>query len=270
VRSAHPWRLGLKLGAAAVALLILGLGLMFRFGDAGASRYSTGIGGFERVPLADGSVIELNTASEVSVRLGGARREVKLLRGEANFKVAPDDARPFEVTAGRTIVKAVGTEFSVRVYAPRQVGVFVVDGRVAVLEARPERSMLGLIEKRDDAGVQEIRAGAGQRVMDVSGKLGVSESSPAEAAVSQAWRRGRREFSGQALAEVVSEVNRYNYVQLVIADPSIAQLRVGGKWKPAEIESLLTGLEKTMGIQASRVADPAGGATVVYLRRAGH
>jgi transmembrane sensor len=42
-------------------------------------------------------------------------RELYLRKGEAHFEVARDRSRPFLVHAGDAVVRAVGTEFEVRV-----------------------------------------------------------------------------------------------------------------------------------------------------------
>ncbi|HEY0799567.1 MAG TPA: FecR domain-containing protein, partial [Steroidobacteraceae bacterium] len=79
-----------------------------------AQTYRTGVGGFQRIVLADSSAIDLNTDSEVRVKLTRDMRNVELIRGEASFEVAHDAARPFIVAAGATAVRAVGTKFDVR------------------------------------------------------------------------------------------------------------------------------------------------------------
>jgi len=74
----------------------------------------TDIGESRRIGLADGSEIVLNTASEVSVAYTGNRRALRVIRGEALFKVAKDDSRPFLVYAGQVVVRATGTAFVIR------------------------------------------------------------------------------------------------------------------------------------------------------------
>ena len=50
--------------------------------------------------LSDGSVVELNATAEIAVDFSAARRDVRLVRGEAHFSVAKDASRPFVVSAG--------------------------------------------------------------------------------------------------------------------------------------------------------------------------
>ncbi|MGH8284276.1 MAG: FecR family protein, partial [Steroidobacteraceae bacterium] len=94
--------------------------------------YETDIGGMSRVVLKDGSRINLNTDSEMRVKLSTARRQVSLVRGEAQFDVVRDARRPFDVQAGSAIVRAIGTSFSVRLRDASRVEVLVTAGQVVI------------------------------------------------------------------------------------------------------------------------------------------
>ncbi len=91
--------------------------------------YATAIGEVQVQTLADGSVIHINTDSQVQVDYSEDVRKIRLLRGEAHFKVTKDPDRPFEVHARDGLVKAVGTAFSVRLDL-EDVKVTVTEGRV--------------------------------------------------------------------------------------------------------------------------------------------
>ena len=56
----------------------------------------------------------MNRGADVSVLYTPTERRVRLDRGEANFKVAKANERPFFVLVGGFRVRAVGTEFNVR------------------------------------------------------------------------------------------------------------------------------------------------------------
>src|SRR3954469_543569 len=75
--------------------------------------YETAIGGHERVILADGSSVVLNTNSRVNVDFTGNRRDIHLVRGEAYFEVVHDKTRPFTVYANNYVVRDIGTAFDV-------------------------------------------------------------------------------------------------------------------------------------------------------------
>ena len=97
-------------------------------------RFSTGKGETKVVALKDGSVVTLNTASEIRVNYSDAVRAVELVRGEALFDVAKNKARPFVVAAGDTSVRVVGTSFTVRHFDAAPVQVLVREGIVEVFK----------------------------------------------------------------------------------------------------------------------------------------
>jgi len=81
--------------------------------------------------LTDGSVIHVNTQSEVAIRFTENLRTVELFRGEALFEVVHNPNRPFRVVAGDTVTEAIGTTFNV--YKTKtQTTIAVIEGKVAV------------------------------------------------------------------------------------------------------------------------------------------
>jgi len=232
--------------AIAAALLCMAAGLWFLarvvpFGPAMATQsYATELGGFKRITLSDGSVIQLNTNSELRVTLRTARRELELIRGEAMFDVTPDKSRPFIVTAGTTAVRALGTRFDIHEMSAG-VEVLIMEGTVAV----------GSPEEVRASGAVPILA-AGQMAVASHSQLDVNNLDKAEVARRLAWQRGMLGFSGQPLAEVAAEFNRYNENKLVVADPAIAQLTIGGNFRATNVEAFVEVLEERFGIVATR------------------
>jgi transmembrane sensor len=64
------------------------------------------------------------------------------------------------------------------------------------------------------------------------------------------WTEGRLWFERQTLKDVVAEFNRYNRRQMVIADPAIENLRIGGGFEATDPESFIAALERTLGVRA--------------------
>ena len=162
------------------------------------------------------------------------RRGVTLVSGEAWFDVAKDRTRPFVVAAGDHTVTAVGTSFDVRL-EPAGLRVAVVEGRVAV----------------DAAGRGRIsEVGAGER-MDVTGETAfVRASGP----IAGDWRRGRLEFDGASMGEVVAEMNRYRSVPIVVADPKVAAMRISGVFHAGESSGFLEALPLTHPVRVEASA----------------
>jgi transmembrane sensor len=53
------------------------------------------------------------------------------------------------------------------------------------------------------------------------------------------WRRGYVYFDNVPLADAVAEFNRYNRRKILIEDPEIAALRVGGNFRSTNIDAFL-------------------------------
>ena len=197
----------------------------------------------ERRVLADGSVVELNQGAEIEVSYLPERRSVRLVRGEAHFAVAKNAARPFVVTASAIEVRAVGTEFVVRIES-RRVDVLVTEGRVAV--------------NRTAAGLRPPVLVAAGDYLDVPVRRGRDEIlraqslSPLECARRLAWRGLRLELSGTSLAETVSLLNRTNRVQLSIDDPQLKTLRMSGIFRADNADGFVRLLESNYGVRAER------------------
>ena len=208
------WRRRGFLGAmaASVAAVVGGA----RWMDARSS-FATKLGEIRRVPLADGSVMTINSASELTVRMAKGSREIEIAQGEAWFDVAKDASRPFIVTAGKVRARAVGTAFSVR---RRETGV-----EVLVTE--------GVVESwsEEDASLR-LKLEAGERAL-LSDTAVVHHESDRASAVdrSLAWRSGMIDLNGTSLSEAADEFNRYNQRQIIIADPAVADEQFDGLFR---------------------------------------
>lgn len=203
--------------------------------------YSTTKGGFQRIVLNDESAVELNTDTMIRVKLSSKLRKIDLVRGEAGFEVAHDVTRPFVVSAGSTAVLAVGTRFNVRKF-DTSVEVTVDEGKVLVDTA-------ALLEK-----MTSLRSGtsplvmAGQVAMAGNGGIKLSAVRADAMARKLAWQNQMLAFDDEPLSEIVKQFNRYNTKQLLIADPRVAALKVGGYFKPTNVDVFVDVLESSFGV----------------------
>jgi transmembrane sensor len=216
--------------------------------------YTTAVGGYQRIVLDDGSVLQLNTNTKLRVALSEVERRVQLDHGEAYFEVTRDVARPFIVRAGSRRIVAVGTQFSVR----RDSG----DVRVSVTEGTVRLAGDELV---GEEGRADPEAGADPRRMHTSeaallpagtivrissaGTVRVEHRPLPEVESQLTWRTGTLVFHNQPLGEVVTEINRYNRRHFVITDPALATLSFGGNLKPTDPQSLIDAL-RPLDIQA--------------------
>jgi transmembrane sensor len=201
--------------------------------------YSTTVGGYQRLTLADGSLVELNADSEVRVHYTLAERRVRLLRGEANFSVAENKEKPFLVQAGTVTVRAVGTAFNVRLDTSK-VEVLVTEGKVQVNADTASAALPAT------APVVELASLiAGQRAViplhrQAAIPAPVIEQVPLEAIREElAWQGARLIFVNTPLAEVVEQFNRRNQVQIELRDAALGSLPVGGSFRAENVEAFV-------------------------------
>lgn len=212
--------------AASVALALLGGSYLLLSQVSAANYYSTPIGGLATVPLADGSTMSLNTETRIRVSLGKHERRVDLESGEAYFVVAKDSARPFVIYVGAKQLKALGTEFSVR-RAADDLQVYVAAGRV-VLTTSPQGASDGSVSLE-----------AGMVAKTVKSEVLVSQATPTQLEDALSWRTGFVTFHDTELTDAVAEFNRYRARKIVIVDPTIASLRIAGKFRSGNAEAFL-------------------------------
>jgi transmembrane sensor len=222
------------LAAAALALLAFITALFFWIDRDTARSYSTGIGEQRTIQLMDGSTVELNVRSRVSVRLTDRRRDVVLIEGQALFRVAKDKQRPFVVRAGEAQVRAVGTEFDVY-RKPTETVVTVVEGRV---ETYPGS---------DGAGGAAIVLSAGEQ-LTVHAHT-VTKPTRADTVAATAWLQKRLIFEETPLSEVAEEFNRYNRRPLAIDDGELRTLKISGVYSSTDPASLINFLRNQNSIR---------------------
>lgn len=238
----RPLRLTAMAGGVAAALFLAVWNVL---PARSTQSYRTGADGLSRVFLADGSVVTMNANTELRVHFTAARRNITLLSGEAHFSVTHDTHRPFEVHAGNRIVVAVGTAFDVRLEPGRDVEVTVTEGRVALLEDRPVRPRIG------EPPLQTISAG--QDALLTMRRVTVQRLDPAEIFQRLKWERRELSFDGQTLRHAVAEFDRYTNHKIIIDDPSIASIEVGGSFRALDAGSFVAALDRAFGI-SSRVS----------------
>jgi transmembrane sensor len=211
----------------------------------------TELGGFSRTLLPDGSIALLNTNTEIQVHFNRSMRQVILTRGEALFTVAHAEGRPFEVAAGGTSVRAIGTSFVVRRVEPANVEILVFRGRVSVA---PDSATPPLM----------LTAGDDTRI-DGRGQIATARTDASEIDRRLAWTRGQIWLNETTLAAAIAEFNRYNSRKFVIADPALATLRVGGSFAATDPKAFVAALERVFGIRALSAQDTSGPQTIILI-----
>lgn len=248
--------------AAAVAFALVGGGWMgwehWRALPTFEQAYKTARGQQLSVGLPDlrdaasrGTTLQLDTATQVQARLYRDRREVLLQDGQAMFNVAADTDRPFHVRAGQLRITVVGTRFSVR-HTSSGVGagqtvVSVEEGHVRVATLGPGDGAPAA-DAPAAADTASVELTAGQMVSaDADGHLG-PVASVAPTAIAP-WRSGRISFDQTPLAQAVAEFERYGRTGLVVSDPTVAALPVGGSYSVRQFQRFADTLPQLLPVR---------------------
>jgi transmembrane sensor len=72
-------------------------------------------------------------------------------------------------------------------------------------------------------------------------------------------------FEEMPLREIIQEFNRYNRRKLEIADPAIANVPLGGRYQPRDVNGFLQNLGKVIKIRVVEGRREAGEGTVLRI-----
>jgi transmembrane sensor len=176
--------------------------------------YSTQIGEQHRQMLEDGSIVQLNTNSQVEVTFSKKVRAIRLIRGEAFFAVKQASSYwPFIVTAADASLHALSTEFDV-LQTPQSVKVAVVSGTVQAGAVEPPEATHS-VEFLIGGEMATISAG---KVTRVDGNVDDALS----------WRQNRLVFHHVRLGDVADAFNRYNHVQIRVEGTAAQDTKLTG------------------------------------------
>jgi transmembrane sensor len=253
-----PFQLGRGFAAGIAAVLTVVIAAVWTYGR-GPESYHTALGEQRSVILEDSSLVTLNTLSRVEVDFRRDRRVVRLVQGEALFKVAHDSKRPFEVIAGSTVIRAVGTRFNVNRRGERTT-VTVLEGRVVVQQRGPD--LRRLLQKR----AAPMSVAAAERVIVTASEMGALERVKNVAPVT-AWTQRRLVFDDRPIGEVADEFNRYNRLQVRIVDPALRREKITGVFDANDPESFLTFLSHIPDVRIDKSnTETASGHGLVAVR----
>ncbi len=206
--------------------------------------------------LADNSVIRLNANSSIKAQYSNEARHVHLLSGEAHFTVAKDVNRPFTVFADQLKVTAVGTAFNVRLQS-ESVEVLVTEG-IIELDSPPELSEAAEIDATNNLAPsqpwskQQVFAGQLAFAAKSSDKgysrVAVSELANETIETVLSWQSELLTLGGETLDSISKGFEQKTGRRLIIADSSISEIRIGGRFPSDNPMAFLQVLENNYAI----------------------
>jgi transmembrane sensor len=209
---------------------------------------------------SDESVVHLNVDGELRIGRRAIRKEIELPRGDALFNVG-ESTHQLVVQGGQAEIRAATAVFRTAL----NVELNLEHGDVQVLVYEWHISLDGTKVSMLEATPMILVSGGYAHLQP--GRISFAER-PDSPVVSKRfdWAERKLVFSGETLAEAVSEFNRYNSSQIVIADTSIAGIRIGGRFSADDPDSFIAALCVSVRVSASELK---GATRVIVLLPAG-
>lgn len=236
----NPWKV-VTAGMVAAALAV-GVVWLARPGVRPES-LSTPSGQRGSFTLSDGTRVELNANTSITVENGRAERRIRLANGEAFFVVSKDKARPFIVDTPAGSVRVTGTIFNVLTETASQLDVTVVEGSVQV---RPD----------DASGALEdpTMLAAGGVLTSENGVVNISSRSAAEVDEALAWRQGKIVCNAMPVSEALARFAHYHGRVMTVTAAAGAK-RAGGQYSLGNLDEFLDYLKEGLNLSVVRESD---------------
>ena len=192
------------------------------------------VGGEFRVILSDGTMVFLNSGSELRYpeAFRDGQREV-FLKGEAWFEVAKDTGRPFYVETDEVSIRVYGTAFNVNTHGLRATETVLVEGEIG-------------ISGKGSTGERRMRPGQLAACDHYSGEITFRE---VDIRKYTAWKNGEFCFNDDTLEEILEELGRWYDVKVIFQSAGKKDIRFSGHLKRYEnIRKILGAISESTGI----------------------
>lgn len=228
-------KFGFKTRAAMAIFIVSSIALFFEYFTYNhtifTKTYSTDIGAYQRIVLIDGSTININTNTHLSVIYTDTLREIVLNRGEAYFDVKKD-GRPFIVNSDTGSVRVLGTAFEVQITKGEMV-VSVERGRVAV--------------KPPVKSEWSVELNPGEQVHINYHNVGSVRLRSPNRSVAD-WRDGWLEFTNTPLPTVIDELNKYYQGHIIYYD-DMSAISVTGRYNVKRVKEAVKLIAQTKKVK---------------------
>lgn len=182
--------------------------------------------------LPDGSSGMLNSGSKLTYQMPFKENRQLRLEGEAWFDVFRDGKHPFEILAGSSSVRVLGTTFNLMAYPEENYIEIVLDK--------------GKVEFRPDSTRRLVSLDPSERLVCRSGNISKSVTDPNKYI---GWTNGRMIFNNDPMAEVARRIERWYNVVVILADKELEKYSFRGTFEDDRLEEVMRLLAMTSPIR---------------------
>ena len=175
------------------------------------------------VKLSDGSIVQLNSGSEIQFyeNFEEDKREIKL-KGEAFFSVIKD-GRPFIISTQNATTKVLGTKFNVW-SREKETRVLVKEGKVSLANNTILKDEV-ILTKGEISKIIESESPESPEKVDPEYMLG--------------WLNKTLVFNNTPLLEIAEELERFYDVKINVESSELNRINLTGSFNNEEIDSVL-------------------------------
>uniref|UniRef100_UPI00321673E6 FecR family protein n=1 Tax=uncultured Draconibacterium sp. TaxID=1573823 RepID=UPI00321673E6 len=182
--------------------------------------------------LPDGSKGWLNSGSSLEYNLPFNKNRHIVLSGEAWFDVAHDAEHPFEIAAGDSKIKVLGTKFNLSAYPEEKyLEVVLEEGKV---EFSTPRLSSGIEMKPDE------------RLVLTEDVININNT---DASKYSAWKEGKLVFRGDTMDEVARRISRWYNVDVDVVDDDLKKYTFRGIFDDDSLEEVIRYISMTSPIR---------------------
>lgn len=236
-------------GAAAASVCVVGAAFLIHGVMTDRAVARTEVGERTSLSLPDGGRIDVNTNSEAAWKFGGKARDVWLNQGEIALDVAADK-RPFRLHVRDQMISLRAGRYNIRSDADT-VSITVLSGQAAAVAGNTTSAAPSVFS----AGSVAVLSASGVEVISVDDHVLEAVS---------AWQDDELVLDNVTLKQAVAEYNRYLKTKIVIGDPSLEEIRLGGRFATKDPAEFLNALRTSFGL---RTSTDAAGATHITPRQ---
>lgn len=199
--------------------------------------HTTAIGQQQRIHLADGSQLWLNTNTIVSIDFNQAQRTIYLHSGEIYIETSHKTKHsPFVINTPLGPIQALGTRFNVKHLANSEKATVSVQAHTVK------------VSTKNTTATQIIPSG--QTAEFTNNTITFIEQNNGEL---PSWRKGELAANKLTLKSFLDELSRYR-VGIIQCHDDVANLNVSGLFQLADTEQVLNLLEQTLPIDIKYIS----------------
>ncbi|MBK9389164.1 MAG: DUF4974 domain-containing protein [Bacteroidetes bacterium] len=182
--------------------------------------------------LPDSTKGMLNSGSKLTYSIPFSSNRKVGLEGEAWFDVRHDAANPFEIKAGNSNLRVLGTSFNISAYP--------AENYIEVVLSR------GKVEFSDNANSSRVTMFPSERLVYHDGTISKSVTDPAKF---NSWTEGKLVFRGDLMAEVGRRIERWYNVKFELADKELEKYSFRGTFVDDSLDEVMNLLSMTSPIR---------------------